>query len=87
MLTIILIKAIFPLKNFTMDIAASAMASLNSLSVQTLLHTTFWLAVFPPECWYDFPAEEPNPIDNCFRAPPNPPIWCPLKWEITKQES
>ena len=35
---------------------------------------------------YALPYDDAQPIDNCFKAPPYPPIGCPLKCDNTNIE-
>ncbi len=44
---------------------------------------SFKVVVFPAVWIHVFPLWEPNPILNCFNAPPKPPIGCPFQWAST----
>ena len=86
-LHITFIYTMFPLNMLWTDDATSAIASKNLFCSGKLSHNFSWSFVTPAECIQAFPSEEPQPIDNCFNAPPYPPIGWPLKCDNTNIES
>ena len=86
-LHITFIYAIFPSNILWTAEAASAIDSKNLSCSDKLSHNFVWSVSAPAEWIYVLPADEPHPIDSCFKAPPYPPIGCPLKWERTRRES
>ena len=80
-------KAILPLKYLTTADAASAIDSKNASCSGKLFHKVYWSVFVPAECIKVLPADDAHPIDNCFNAPPYPPIGCPLKCDKTSIES
>ena len=82
------IKAIPPLalKYSTTDAAASPILAVKSSWLVLLAYSIIFVqsVIWPAEWIYVLPLCELKPILNCLRAPPNPPIGCPLKWDKTR---